>query len=247
MPPGTSLRRSACLSTLALVGGLLVLAASPAPSTKPAPSPNPSPAAQSTSAGLGDAGASGLTTSDYKIETDETHWNFNTGEFTMPHRVKFFRPGTDATSDKAKGNSKQGTAILTGNVVVHDSGDAPEAGSEHAYHGNGPATLTCDELQIDSKAKLYTAIGHVHFKQGSRNGVADKGILDRGTGLLHLEGAVVLHDGDSSLSAKDVNYNLNTKDVDVTGAPLIIRQPVPTHAPSAATPAPKKKKKHFPF
>jgi lipopolysaccharide export system protein LptA len=244
MLSGAAARRTSCLSILALIGGLAVLGASPAP--RPAPSPSAAESPQAT-AGSDVLPGSGLTTKDYKIETDETHWNFNTGAFTMPHRVKFFRPGTDATSDKAVGNSKAGTATLTGDVVVHDTGDAPEAGSEHAYHGNGPATLTCDVLDIDSKAKLYTAIGHVHFKQGSRTGVADKGILDKGTGLLHLEGAVILHDGDSSLAAKDVNYNLNTKDVDVVGAPVIIKEPVPTKAPSASTPAPKAKKKHFPF
>jgi lipopolysaccharide export system protein LptA len=233
MFPGVPVRRIVSLAAVALATGLAALGAAPAP--------EPSPYVG------GDQGAPGLTTSDYKIETDETHWNFNTGAFTMPHRVRFFRPGTDAIGNKATGNSKQGTAILTGDVVVHDSGNAPEAGGEKSYNGNGPATLTCDELQIDTKQKIYTAIGHVHFKQGTRTGVADKGILDRGTGLLHLEGAVVLHDGDSSLAAKDVNYNLNTKDVDVTGAPVIIRQPVPTHAPSVATPAPKRKKKHFPF
>ena len=229
-----------CRSTLAFVASVAVLGASPAPTAAPSQSP------QASAAG-GITGAPGLTTSDYKIETDETHWNFNTGAFTMPHRVKFFRPGTDAIGDKASGNSKQGTVTLTGNVVVHDSGAAPEAGAEQAYHGNGPATLTCDELQIDSKQKVYTAIGHVHFEQGTRHGVADKGILDRGTGVLHLEGSVVLHDGDSSLAAKVVDYNLNTKDVDVTGAPVVIMQPVPTHAPQAATPKPKPKKKHFPF
>ena len=229
-----------CRSTLAFVASVAVLGASPAPTAAPSQSP------QASAAG-GITGAPGLTTSDYKIETDETHWNFNTGAFTMPHRVKFFRPGTDAIGDKASGNSKQGTVTLTGNVVVHDSGAAPEADAEKAYRGNGPATLTCDELQIDSKQKVYTAIGHVHFAQGTRTGVADKGILDRGTGVLHLEGSVVLHDGDSSLAAKVVDYNLNTKDVDVTGAPVVIMQPVPTHAPQAATPKPKPKKKHFPF
>jgi len=239
LPGGRS--RTICLPALALVAWVVALGASPAPT--PAPSHSP----QSDAIG-GVTGAPGLTTSDYKIETDETHWNFNTGAFTMPHRVKFFRPGTDAIGDKANGNSKRGTVTLTGNVVVHDSGAAPEAGAEQAYHGNGPATLTCDELQIDSKQKVYTAIGHVHFAQGTRTGVADKGILDRGTGVLHLEGSVVLHDGDSSLAAKVVDYNLNTKDVDVTGAPVVIKQPVPTHAPqAAASPKPKPKKKHFPF
>ena len=185
--------------------------------------------------------AGGLETRDYKIETDETHWNFNSGDFTMPHRVRFFRPGTDAIGDKANGNSKRGTATLIGNVVVHDNGNAPEAG-EQSYSGNGPATLTCDQLEIDSRQKIYTATGHVHFTQGTRTGVAERGVLNRGNGMLQLEGAVKLADGDQTMTANTINYNLNTKDVDVRGAPIIIKQPVPTPAPGSATPPPKKKR-----
>jgi lipopolysaccharide export system protein LptA len=198
------------------------------------PSPPPAP----------DAGSGGLQTQDYRIETDETHWNFNTGDFTMPHRVKFFRPGTDAVADKATGNSKKGTAILTGSVVVHDSGNAPEAGTE-SYSGNGPATLTCDQLSIDSKQKVYIADGHVHFTQGTRSGTADHGTLNRGAGTLELTGNVKLTDADQTLTATDLIYNLNTKDVDVHGAPIVIRQPIPVGSPAPATPKPKKHKLPF--
>ncbi len=183
-----------------------------------------------------DAGT--LSTPDYRIETDETHWNFNTGAFTMPHRVRFFRPGTDAVSDKATGNSKNGTATLIGSVVVHDSGNASEAG-DAAYHGSGPATLTCDQLDIDSKAKLYTATGHVHFNQGSRSGTADKAILNRGNGTLHLEGSVHLTDNGSTITTDVLDYNLNTKDVDVHGNPTDMSFPANrgvAPAPSPTTP-----------
>ncbi|HMC48853.1 MAG TPA: hypothetical protein VKJ77_26305, partial [Caballeronia sp.] len=36
----------------------------------------------------------GLSTKDFRIETNETQFNYGSGGFTMPHRVKFFRPGT---------------------------------------------------------------------------------------------------------------------------------------------------------
>ena len=185
------------------------------------------------------APAGGLETPDYRIQTNETHWNFNTGEFTMPHRVRFFRPGTDAVGDKANGNSKLGTATLTGDVVVHDSGNATEAG-DVAYRGSGPATLTCDKLDIDSKARLYTATGHVHFSQGARTGTADRAVLNRGNGTLHLEGGVHLSENGSTLSADMVDYNLNTKDADVHGTPATMTQPAnkPVAAP-AATPRPR--------
>ena len=41
----------------------------------------------------------------YQITTDQTNWNLNSGDFTMPHEVKVTRPGTDARGDKAKGNT----------------------------------------------------------------------------------------------------------------------------------------------
>jgi lipopolysaccharide export system protein LptA len=183
------------------------------------------------------AGSGGLATPDYRIETDETHWNFNSGDFTMPHRVRFFRPGTDAVSDKASGNSKQGTATLMGSVVVHDSGNATEAGGA-AYSGSGPATLTCDKLEIDSKQKLYVATGNVHFSQGTRSGTSDRATLNRASGTLHLEGGVHLSDNGSTLTANSVDYNLNTKDAEVHGGPAVMTQPANKQAsPAAPSPA----------
>ena len=192
----------------------------------------------------------GLSTPDYRIETSETHWNFNTGDFTMPHRVRFSRPGTDAVGDKANGNSKQGTATLIGSVVVHDSGNASEAG-DAAYRGSGPATLTCDKLEIDSKQKLYTATGNVHFSQGARTGISDRAVLNRANGTLHLEGNVHLSENGSTLSAESVDYNLNTKDADVHGNPAAMTQPAnqppaPAPTPSAASAKPKPKPKPSP-
>ncbi len=178
--------------------------------------------------------ASGLQTASYRIETDETKANFNTGDFTMPHKVRFFRPGTDAVGDRAQGNSKRGTVSLFGDVVVHDSGNAGEAG-DAAYKGSGPATLTCDQLDVDSKARVYAATGHFHFSQGTRTGSADKATLDRGSGMLHLEGNVHLTDNGSTLTSNIVDYNLNTKDVQTHGSPTVITQPA-NQQPAPASP-----------
>ena len=213
---------------LALLLGVVLSCGAPAPAA--APSQN------------------GLSTPDYRIETSETHWNFNTGEFTMPHRVRFSRPGTDAVGDKANGNSKQGTATLIGSVVVHDSGNANEAG-DAAYKGSGPATLTCDKLEIDSKAKLYTATGNVHFSQGARTGISERAVLNRANGTLHLEGNVHLSENGSTLSADSVDYNLNTKDADVHGNPAAMTQPAnqaPAASPSAPSSKPRPKPKPSP-
>ncbi len=205
-----ALRRRAGRDALAC--GVVAVGAPPPPSAEAAPS-----------------GGNGLQTPDYRIETSETHWNFNSGDFTMPHRVKFYRPGTDAISDRASGNSKKGTASLYGSVVVHDSGNTAVSVGKGAYNGSGPATLTCDQLDVDSRAKLYVATGHVHFSQGTRSGSASKAILNRANGTLHLEGDVHLSDNGSTLSANAVDYNLNTKDVQVVGAPAVMSQP--EHAP----------------
>ena len=167
----------------------------------------------------------------YRIETDETQANFNTGDFTMPHKVRFYRPGTDAIGDRAQGNSKRGTVSLFGNVVVHDSGNASEAG-DAAYKGSGPATLTCDQLDVDSKARVYTATGHFHFTQGTRSGSADKAALDRTAGMLHLEGNVHVADNGENMSGNIVDYNLNTKEVHAYGKPIELTQPVQQNAPA---------------
>jgi lipopolysaccharide export system protein LptA len=181
---------------------------------------------------------SGLETRDYKIQTDLTNSNLNTGAFSMPHSVRFFRPGTDATANRADGNYKSGTATLIGNVVVHDTGNAPEVGGGGAYGGSGTATLMCDRLEIDSKQKIYTATGHVRFTQGARTATSDRGVLNRGSGMLHLEGGVHLTDAGSTLSANIVDYNLNTKDAEVHGGPAVLTKPADT-APAAPPAAPK--------
>jgi lipopolysaccharide assembly outer membrane protein LptD (OstA) len=190
--------------------------------------------------------SSTLQTPAYRIETDETQANFNTGDFTMPHRVRFYRPGTDAVGDRAQGNSKRGNVSLFGNVVVHDSGNANEAGSD-AYKGSGPATLTCDQLDVDSKARVYTATGHFHFTQGTRSGSADKAALDRTAGMLHLEGNVHVSDNGENMSGNIVDYNLNTKEVHAFGKPIEMTQPVPQSGagprgtpPARRTPAPRR-------
>jgi lipopolysaccharide export system protein LptA len=211
---------------------LLLIGASPAPSTAPAsPSPSPNPAAS----------ASGMEMNGYQIETDQTNWNLNNGDFVMPHEVRVTRPGTDARGDHAKGNTKLGTATLIGSVVVHDSGNAPEAkdvGSDY----QGPSTITCDELTLDSKNHSYDARGNVRFVQGDRIGTAQRGVLNQTTHMLHLEGNVVLAEGDTSMRAAVVDYNMLTRDVIASGAPMIIRQPIPEHSPAPATPKPAPKR-----
>jgi lipopolysaccharide export system protein LptA len=178
----------------------------------------------------------------YQIITSQTNWNLKSGDFTMPNEVKVTRPGSDARGDHATGNSLRGTATLSGNVVIHDDGGAPEAkdaGSDY----NGPSTITCDTLMLDSKAKSYDARGNVHFTQGQRTAVAARGVLNQLAHTLHLEGNVVLSENGSSMKADVVDYNLQTRDVVASGAPMVIKQPIPPPAPGPASTAKATKKK----
>ncbi len=232
--------RSSLSLVLALACGTAAPAASPRPAA-PAASPRPaasapsaaasrpaSPARPAPSRAPADSGGGGgsLQTKFYRIMTDETDLRGSNGDFTMPHRVQFSRPGSDAVSDRAEGNEKRSTIALIGHVVVHDSGSA-QATIPGAAAGSGLTTLTCDRLEVDSKAKVYTAIGSVHFSQAGRDGSAQRGVLDRGANTLRLEGGVTLTDPTSSLSANTVNYNLGSKDVDVVGAPAVLKQTPP--------------------
>jgi lipopolysaccharide export system protein LptA len=233
---------------LALIALCAGAAPAPAPSPSAAPAPSPAPAV---SASPGAASSSAprkslpsLETPYYKLETDDISRKAN-GDFTMPHKVTFSRPGSDGTADRAEGNDKRSTITLIGNVVIHDNGNAPEADSNDEYAKGGPSTLTCDRLDVDSKAKIYNAIGHVHFEQGARKADAERGVLNRGTGMLHLQGNVKTSEGASSMRADEMDYNLTTKHMESTGKPILIKQPVPTPAPGSAspTPAPKKKRR----
>jgi hypothetical protein len=132
--------RSLARTSLAGIA-LVALCAGVAPSPSPSPSPASPPASASPRASL--------QTPEYRIETDDITRKGN-GDFTMPHHVAFSRPGSDGTADRAEGNDKRGTVSLFGNVVVHDNGNAPEAGSQDEYAKGGPSTLTCDQLDVDS-------------------------------------------------------------------------------------------------
>ena len=181
------------------------------------------------------AAPGGLQTNDFRIETDQTNSNLNDGSFTMPHRVKFFRPGTDAVGDRAQGNYKAGTITLTGHVVLHDDGQSADSQKAGAGANGGPATLRCDELQVDSKRKVYVATGNVDYVQGPRHATAQSGTLDRGAHTLDLRGNVTLADGDQTLTAEIVHYDTLTKDLSTNGSPVVLSKPAESPSPAAGT------------
>jgi lipopolysaccharide export system protein LptA len=220
---------------------LQALAAAVTASFLLAASPSPGPSAAAPTAAP--SASNGMEMNGYEVSTDLTTGNLQSGDFVMPHEVKVTRPGTDARGDHAKGNMKLGTATLIGHVIVHDNGGAPE-GKEAGADYQGPATITCDEMTIDSKNKSYDARGNVRFVQGDRVATAERGVLNQLKHTLHLEGNVVLAQGQSTMKAGVVDYNLQTRDVIASGAPMIIKEPIPQGSPGPSpSPKPSKKKK----
>jgi len=219
------------------IAAIVALCAAAAPSPAPAPAPSAVPAPSSTP-------AAALDTGYYTIETNGFTMKGN-GDFVMPNKVAFSRPGSDGTADRAEGNRDRGTVTLIGNVVVHDNGGAPEAGDSD-YAKGGASTLTCDKLDVDSKAKIYIAYGNVRFEQNPRKMSADHAVLNRSSGTLHLDGHVKTSDGDSTMTADDATYNLTTKKFEAAGKPVTIVQPVPSPEPGASSPSPKPKKRRLP-
>lgn len=243
------MRSVAFASFAALALAIVCAGATPRPSP-PARTPAPPSSAPSTSPSTAPPSSQpevpSLETPEYRIVTEQITYKGN-GDFTMPHHVELSRPGSDATADRAEGNQHRGTIKLFGNVVVHDDGRAPEASENDQYAKGGPSTLTCDELDVDSKAKIYIASGHMHYEQGARKAEAERGVLNRGSGMLHLEGNVKTTDGASTLAAHQLDYNLNTKKVLADGKPIVIKQPVPSPEPGSVSPSPKPKRNRLPF
>ena len=137
------------------------------------------------------AGGAGFSFSDWTVATGQLDVNWKTGVFSTPGHITLTRPGSSIDADHAVGNFKQHQSNLTGNVVLHDSN-----GVLTGFTGPGasqqPATLTCDNLNIDGTTKTYTAVGNVYFSQGGRTVHADRAIMNGITHDIHLYGHVQL-------------------------------------------------------
>ncbi len=179
---------------------------SPAPSVVPSlgppstvPSPQISPAAASFDLGV------------WTVHASSIDANFKSGNFSTAAKVVMTRVGGDVTADRANGNYKKQLLYLNGHVVMHDmqgnyGGLAPGASPQP---GN-PSTLTADRAQIDGAAKVYKAVGNVHYVQGPTVVDADTGTLNNATHDLLLEGRVHVVDGARSMLAQRVIYNTIT-------------------------------------
>ena len=134
-------------------------------------------------------GLAGFNFGEWQLSTSAFNYFFETGVFSAPNHLTLTRPGSDISADRADGNEKQKFATLYGNVVLHDS-----RGSFSGIAAGGsraPVTLTCNELQMDGASKIYTAIGAVHFAQGSSQAYADRAVLNGITHRLELHGHLI--------------------------------------------------------
>lgn len=127
---------------------------------------------------------------EWNVEGSNFVMNWTTGEFSSPTHVTMTRPGNSISADTLSGNEKQKTALLTGNVVIHDDRGTLTGGAPGG--GGGPSTLTCDRLAVDGTTKIYTAEGNVRFVQGGRQAYADRATMNGFTHVLELHGHVRL-------------------------------------------------------
>ena len=178
---------------LALLVGTLALVALAKPSSPPSQQPSVAPSLQSSMSPLpplrsprsphaspspGSAPAA-FDLGVWTVHASSLDANFKTGDFSTPAKVVMTRVGGDVTADRANGNYKKQELYLNGHVVMHDSqggaGSLTDSGA--GSHPSSPSTLTADKAQIDGAAKVYRAIGNVHYVQADTNVTADNGTL----------------------------------------------------------------------
>jgi lipopolysaccharide assembly outer membrane protein LptD (OstA) len=212
----------------ALVGALTLIAslaqaapASPSKPGPPKPSSSPPPKRSSSPAPRGAASQNPAPASFdlgvWTVHANSLDANFKTGDFSTPTKVVMTRAGGDVTADRANGNYKKQVLFLEGHVIMHDSqGSAaslsggPPSGPSSPANPSSPSTLTADKAQIDGAAKIYKAIGNVHYVQADTVVTADNGTLDDAVHDLLLEGAVHIVSGTRNMSAQKVLYNTIT-------------------------------------
>ena len=222
----------ALAAVIALATPFAVAAAPPrSPHPKPPPraaaSPQPSVAPASFDLGVWTVHASSLDA------------NFKSGDFSTPQKIVMTRAGGDVTADRANGNYKHQVLYLDGHVVMHDTqGSAQSLTGEPASGEPSPSTLTADKAQIDGAAKVYKAIGNVHYVQADTVVDADAGTLNDLDHTLLLEGTVHITQGARSMNARKVLYNTVTGSAHAEGN-VTMQFPSPVHR-GLATPRPLK-------
>jgi lipopolysaccharide export system protein LptA len=217
----------ALLAIVALASGIAV--AKPTPATSPRKNATATPAPATT-----------VTAGAWTVHMSEVDYNSHSGDFSTSDHIAMTRNGGDINADRASGNSNSKLWTLYGHVIVHDVAGAFDSKNTPSTKNKGPATLTCDQLKVDDKAKVYVATGHVHYTQDKTVADADHGTMDDQAHTMDLSGNVKIVDGPESLSGDRVHYDTATGQMHAeSDTPGAVLMEFPGGAgPSIATPRP---------
>jgi lipopolysaccharide assembly outer membrane protein LptD (OstA) len=201
-------------SLLAVALSLAFLAPTPRPRVIATPGQGPAPispppvAAPPAPQG---AGGAAFDLGVWTVHASSVDANFKTGDFTTNQKVLMTRAGGDVTADKANGNYKKQIVYLVGHVVMHDtSGNYGGLSSGATARSSGPSTLTADRAEIDGAAKMYKAIGNVHYVESDTVVDSQNGTLNDESHDLYLNGNVHITQGTRKVDADSVVYNTVT-------------------------------------
>jgi lipopolysaccharide assembly outer membrane protein LptD (OstA) len=225
-------------SILALAG--IVALATPLAAAAPPRSPQPKPAPRAASSprnGASNPGQASFDLGVWTVHASSLDANFKNGDFSTPNKVVMTREGGDVSADRANGNYKKQVLFLNGHVVMHDTqGSAESLAGGSQPSSPSPSTLTADQAQIDGAAKVYKAIGNVHYVQADTVVDANAGTLNDSEHTLLLEGAVHITQGARSMNAQRVLYNTDSGSAHAQGN-VTMQFPSPVHR-TLATPKP---------
>jgi lipopolysaccharide assembly outer membrane protein LptD (OstA) len=199
-------------SVFGLTGAIALVTpfANAAPSSSPHPLSSP-PIAVPTVGPTSSAAPASFDVGVWTVHASSIDANFKSGDFSTPDKVVMTRSGGDVTADRANGNYKKKVLYLNGHVVMHDTqGNVQSLAGGGPPRAPSPSTLTADKAQIDGAAKVYKALGNVHYVQADTVVNADSGTLNDEAHTLLLEGAVHIVAGTRSMTARKVLYNTVT-------------------------------------
>ncbi len=203
-----------------VLAGALALV-TPFANAAPSASPRPQPVARTPSPSASPSASAAPASFDlgvWTVHASSLDANFKSGDFSTPDKVVMTRSGGDVTADRANGNYKKQVLYLNGHVVMHDTqGNVQSLAGGGPPRAPSPSTLTADKAQIDGAAKLYKALGNVHYVQADTVVDADTGTLNDEAHTLLLEGAVHIVQGTRSMSARKVLYNTVTGNAHAEG------------------------------
>lgn len=141
--------------------------------------------------------------------------NTKTGDFVIPGEITGRWSEGDFRADRARGNDKVGFITLVGHVLVHKRGGVT------VVRGSKPAkmmTLTSDQLRIDYKTAVYTAMGNARAEQGGSVVTAALMRLDDSARTAMLSGGAHSQDATSAMDTEQIVYHTDSGEFSAPGA-----------------------------